>query len=1377
MRARIAFIAATIPWLQTCALEAQHRFESPQVALPVAAVGPTVDGAIGEDEWAGGARLVGLVPAGRTELAARRAVSWLASDGVRVYFAVKSEAPPDGRLVAALQPADDDAGVQTIRDDSVEVWLDPHHGEKGQGLYQGIFNSLGAVFDRQHDPARKWRGDWRLASKVIDGWWHFEGSVSLASLGVTGPLTGQTWGVRLARNWKNPGEQATWAPLAVQFDSRDTMSVIRWLDRAPVTQMVSNRTPDGAKCRYTLRIANPHAQALSVRARLDSQPESSQHATLAEVHAIGPGQTREVVLDHRACHPEETIYTRIHLDSPDGATVYFHREFTWALARPANVWGPAGLAGSTLDRIKDSLLFHASFDEGPDADFARGEAAAKTTAQEGGSFQLTEGLAGQAMLSGRDCAWAEYANKGNLDIHEGTLSMWVRPVAWGPGEQGDMSHAFFVNGRAGEGYFGVQMARFNVKFPHLQCYMIQYPYRPAVHITVTGEVRTWKPEEWHWLVMTWRADELTFYVDGLEKARRGIDPPLSERDLTWPGFHVGKAGGQDQTAIDEVMIFGRCLTQSELRVAKLFCRSSQAAAAWDAVQLDFGYYPYYGKLKARADINAVTGKEGVRGARLMVREAGATEPVATIRMPAFRDFVSEIIADLPDLAEGRYELALRLDGGPDGLEGELVRDFERRRFEWEHNGLGKSDLILPPFTPLRVDGQTVHAVLREHRLNGQGLWDQVVAKGEPILAGPMQFEAWADGEGAEIREAQLRFTESRDTRVVTQARWSVGEVRAEVGGQFDYDGMMLCTVELSGSGTLDRLDLVIPVRDGSAPLGHFIGERCRDNFAGAIPAGIGVVWDSGETLKHDLIGPFCPYIWVGEEERGIAWFAENDRGWAVDGQTPCQQLEREGGVLTVRVRLVQTPTEMSEEAPRRIVFGLQATPVKPMPERPANWRTWTAGDAAPGATTFTIAGSTHYIGSLVHEPFPYQRDLSLWEKFGEVRRTGEPDYTLAEAWIDRYPEEVFSMYPRQQYLNSVRGGFRMVAQQPDRMLVYVQGRGATFRTPEFQTFQDEWTDGDYTPRAWPTGYDARSAYSTEPIPSWQDFTIWWLKQQMDTFTDGLYFDNFFMIPVKDRVISSAYQLPDGRVQPSVSWANMREMMRRTSTLYIEAGRHPMIGPHMTNVSSAPMMAFAQFGLDWEWHYGRSDFQNRWSRDHIRAACAGRQTGCAPVVIGIGAKGGSAEEVEWLHRTFNGVILTHELIPCWYTVNTFIPPEERRERTTSRELYYNTRKLLFGMGIGTDACRTYNYWEDDYPLTIDGAETSSIVHRGERKIVVVVTDWGDGAAVKARLDVDRLGLGPDFTATDFETGEPVERAGATLTFELAEHDYRTIVVEE
>ena len=35
------------------------------------------------------------------------------------------------------------------------------------------------------------------------------------------------------------------------------------------------------------------------------------------------------------------------------------------------------------------------------------------------------------------------------------------------------------------------------------------------------------------------------------------------------------------------------------------------------------------------------------------------------------------------------------------------RDFQRTVHEWEHNRIGLSDKVIPPFTPLEVEGNRV----------------------------------------------------------------------------------------------------------------------------------------------------------------------------------------------------------------------------------------------------------------------------------------------------------------------------------------------------------------------------------------------------------------------------------------------------------------------------------------------------------------------------------------------------------------------------------------------------------------------------------------------------------------------------------------------
>ena len=135
--------------------------------------------------------------------------------------------------------------------------------------------------------------------------------------------------------------------------------------------------------------------------------------------------------------------------------------------------------------------------------------------------------------------------------------------------------------------------------------------------------------------------------------------------------------------------------------------------------------------------------------------------------------------------------------------------------------------------------------------------------------------------------------------------------------------------------------LDIPLVDPLIMFFHVSSTSLRYNPAGAIPRGEGRFWDTRDYPDGTFYGNFKPYIWLGAEERGLAFFADNDKGWELNvddkdnaKSTPAVELIRKDGVLTMRINLIQKPVTLTE--PRTIVFGLMASPAKPMPK---NWRT------------------------------------------------------------------------------------------------------------------------------------------------------------------------------------------------------------------------------------------------------------------------------------------------------------------------------------------------------------------------------------------------------------------------------------------------------
>ena len=152
----------------------------------------------------------------------------------------------------------------------------------------------------------------------------------------------------------------------------------------------------------------------------------------------------------------------------------------------------------------------------------------------------------------------------------------------------------------------------------------------------------------------------------------------------------------------------------------------------------------------------------------------------------------------------------------------------------------------------------------------------------------------------------------------------------------------------AGGPAVQRLWLEIPLADREVPLFFPQLSGCRENYAGPTPRGGKIVWQPrttewmnfpARTWKAEP-GPedgviwtpracyqrdFAYYLWLGGAERGLAWFAENDRGYVVDPQGDTQSVRREGQKVVLRIYLVN---RAGLDGPRHVVFGLQASPTQ-----------------------------------------------------------------------------------------------------------------------------------------------------------------------------------------------------------------------------------------------------------------------------------------------------------------------------------------------------------------------------------------------------------------------------------------------------------------
>ena len=776
---------------------------------------------------------------------------------------------------------------------------------------------------------------------------------------------------------------------------------------------------------------------------------------------------------------------------------------------------------------------------------------------------------------------------------------------------------------------------------------------------------------------------------------------------------------------------GEILFRRELPVGRSRENRWEITGAEESTAFFIAYYPSMNKFGARLDFSLVENADRLTEAGIEIRDSeGKTLFTDTV---AIDGKIIEKYFDIPDLPDGIYTARAILAEGKTVME----KPFERIHFPWEGNALGESDEILAPFEPVRTEGDQVNVVLRSHRMNGFGLWDSVTAKGRELLAAPMTLELETAAGREEWTAATVNLTEAKQNLAKYEARAESRAVIVNTISTIEEDGCMRVEMELSPSARpaeIAGLAVRIPMVDALAPLWHvIIGQGCRGNPVGTAPAGEGIVWDSTKTGNGMLLGTFLPYIWLGGPERGIAWFGNNDKDYAVDDARPVQILTRENGQLILTIHLINRPTKI--DAPRKIVFGLQATPAKP---RMDDWR-------RRGFNINRVHGGSNIYWTILQRfegKYPAWRDWGMVDEMVRIRAAGRVDAEARaafERWLDRVPP---GMHERVR--TPVLGGMSWVAGTGvNPQFIYYEGHGQDQLTEEWRVFQDEWGREQFTSRNWmtPTGAenDLQTGIFVHYNKSYADFSLYYGAMWMDRGF-GLYSDNCYPVPSFNTLVSDAYVRDDGRTQPSVGIWEVREYYKRMWKL--RHSRQPntpyplLQALHVTNTMWTPVVAWNDVNLDieWTWDGGRGHFP----ADLILTQTTGLQGGNIGVVhhmlipSGMYSKAREAEKEnperhQYLQRAEWGIRFVFELL---------------RDRMYHWAINVSAEKLIRDFGYGEAGVEIINYWAvDERPegapeiACSDGdVKWIGLWKKGAGELLVALVNWSDarraaGLAVK------------------------------------------------
>ncbi|MBM3498137.1 MAG: hypothetical protein FJX74_05650 [Armatimonadetes bacterium] len=783
------------------------------------------------------------------------------------------------------------------------------------------------------------------------------------------------------------------------------------------------------------------------------------------------------------------------------------------------------------------LTFHAAFEGSVDA-LSRGEGAPVTVE---GPVEFRAGRLGQALVCGDGAATLRYATEGVLRATSGSVEMWVCPLDW-TGQE-DEFHVFLEARDPG--------------------WLVFYRYYqggiltllgadPATYRAAAGLRIDWKPGEWHHLAGTWRAKRLEVYIDG---ARAGVvnDPPLPERlaetfrlgDDPW---HVQREPAK-HTLIDEVKLYSVPLNAEAIAAAA----RGEAFTYTPEVVLDLTVDPEAGELHVACDAAGVVGELGTgRRARVELTPEAGGGPLAQAEISDFPRDMGETTLAVGEVPEGAYRVQATLLDAAGGVVAEASAPFTKPGPPvWSGNTLGMEDEVLPPWTPLKTGPAPgiVECWGREYEFSA--FPDKIRSGGADLLASPVALEAVLGESAVPMRGAQPKVEQAGETRcVLTASGKFAASLTASVRQEIEYDGFVWTdlTVDAGYGAPLDELRLTWTMPAAQATLFHADQLKWIGNPAGALkPEG----WSSEWT--H--------FVWVGNEDRGLAWFAESPRNWVASAEKPAIEVKPEGDVVRVTLRLIAKQTDL--QGRREYAFGMMATPARP---RPADARRWRMA-AAPRAT-FEI----------------------IWPN-ANMKWYGYPEPIDGPAFAERV---------------------KAAHEKGVQVVPYVNLNYCSGGAPEWLYYRSRWAS-DPPRDVLPSDVAQMGHASMGVCPAnrdWQDFILYRINEAIEKYgIDGIYIDCWCPYPCQ--APPCGWTDAEGKAQPTRPLRAYREIIRRVYALCRETRPTPLLMVHMSSEVVIPMLSFTDTLLDGEQFRSaalKDDYLEFLPPDMFRAEFLGRNYG-------------------------------------------------------------------------------------------------------------------------------------------------------------------------
>jgi len=526
-----------------------------------------------------------------------------------------------------------------------------------------------------------------------------------------------------------------------------------------------------------------------------------------------------------------------------------------------------------------------------------------------------------------------------------------------------------------------------------------------------------------------------------------------------------------------------------------------------------------------------------------------------------KDIASPTTIDFPidNLKPGDYDLVSSIYS----REGKILRQ-EKYHFKmpqrpwWFRSKIGMTDDVIPPWTPLNIEKKSmgrsslaIECLQRVYEFGPLPMINHIEAAQKEILAEPIRFMARISGKDALWENASTQLKKQTPSSVhLLQMAYGKG-MHVNVDLNMEYDGAIKVELNLNPSECvqLEQFLLRIPLKTEYARYLYFFPSTWPGNIKNA-----------STVPSHDVTGPFLPYFWIGDDERGLAWFAESDEGWIHEDPNKAIVFTRENGQVVINIYFIRKSVKIGPKEKLQKLsysFGLQATPVKPI--------TTTVWD-------YRISHITQNAFGNVRLKVP---DIAL----DQLAQAGVKTIVFHEHWTD------IESYYETSHGDDLRNLIKRCHERGMQFLLYF-GFLISDMAVEWPYLGNECTVGlvpqGYTPWNYPP-QPIQNAYRVCYKSVWQDCLAAGIDKVMEEYDcDGVYLDGCqYVWDCNNLKHGCGYYRPDGTISTTYPIWAVRQLMKRIYKIVKSHKPNGQVNVHSSSCNVIPTLGWATSYWDGE----------------------------------------------------------------------------------------------------------------------------------------------------------------------------------------------------